>query len=107
MVADIFEMNGWDAHFLGANTPTKELIDFIKNINPDILALSLSIYFHLPVLETMLQSITKELPELFILVGGQAFRHGGKEVLEKYKNVIYKPDLKSIEVLIKNLNRNG
>ena len=107
MISDIFEMNGWHAHFLGANTPTKELIAFTKTIKPDMLAISLSIYFHLPVLENMIQMIRNEFPNLPILVGGQAFRHGGKKVLSKYENVIYKADLNSTELFIKKLNQNG
>ena len=107
MISDVFEMNGWNAYFLGANTPTRELISFAKIINPDFLAISLSIYFHLPILENMIQSIRKDFPKLPILVGGQAFRHGGQNILTKYDNVIYKPDLASTELFIKNLNQNG
>ncbi|PLX01393.1 MAG: hypothetical protein C0594_13235 [Marinilabiliales bacterium] len=107
MISDIFEMNGWSAHFLGSNTPTNELISFTKTIMPDMLAISLSLYFHLPFLENMLQMIRKEFPTLTVLVGGQAFRHGGKDVLLKYENVFYKPDLNSTELFIKNLDNNG
>lgn len=107
MVADIFEMNGWNAHFLGANTPTTELIEFAKTIKPDILAISLSIYFHIPDFEKMIQAIRTEFPELFIIAGGQAFRHGGTEVLDRYKNVIYFQDLYNLDLFIKELNENG
>jgi len=107
MISDIFEMNGWHAHFLGANTPTQELIAFTKIIKPDMLAISLSIYFHLPILENMIQMIRTDFPDLPILVGGQAFRHGGQNILLKYENVIYKPDLISAELFIKKLHQNG
>ena len=107
MISDVFEMNGWNAYFLGANTPTNELISFSKTIKPDIFAISLSIYFHLPILEKMIPDIRKEFPELPILVGGQAFRIGGQEVLLKYENVIYLPDLISTELFIKKYNLHG
>jgi methanogenic corrinoid protein MtbC1 len=107
MISDVFEMNGWNAYFLGANTPTNELISFSKTIRPDVFAISLSIYFHLPILEKMIPIIKKEFPELPILVGGQAFRHGGQDILLKYENVIYKPDLNSTELFIKDFNQNG
>ncbi|MFO7864660.1 MAG: cobalamin-dependent protein [Salinivirgaceae bacterium] len=107
MISDIFELNGWNAHFLGADTPTKDLIAFVQSTKPDILAISLSIYFHLPVLESMIQSIRKELTNLPILVGGQAFRHGGRDVILKYENVTYLPDLNSTDSYIKKLNQNG
>jgi methanogenic corrinoid protein MtbC1 len=102
MISDIFEMNGWNSHFLGAKTPTKEIIDYTKLIKPDLLAISLSIYFHLQVLEDMLQRFREEFTDLPVLVGGQAFRHGGEEVLEQYNNVFYKPDLKTTESFINN-----
>lgn len=103
MVGNVFEMNGWNINFLGANTPTKDLISFAETTKPDLLAISLSLYFNLPVLENMLQLINKKLPNLKILVGGQAFRHGGQHILSKYQNTSYLPDLYSTELFIKNL----
>ena len=107
MVSDIFEMNGWNAHFLGANTPTNELIGFIKEVKPDLLALSLSIYFHLPTLEYMLTAMQQEMPNLPILIGGQGFRYGGLDILNRYRNLVYLPDLNSLESFIKQINQNG
>lgn len=104
MVGNVFEMNGWNVFFLGANTPTQDLINFAKTTKPDLLAISLSLYFNIPVLENMLQLLNKELPDLKILIGGQAFRHGGQDIFSKYKNTTYLPDLYSTELYIKNLS---
>jgi len=101
MVSDIFEMNGWNSYFLGANTPTSELLSFAEIIKPDIFAISLSIYFHLPMLETMITETRKKFPDIPILVGGQAFSKGGQDVFAKYNNVIYLPDLDSVDLYIK------
>lgn len=87
MVADVFEMNGWTAHFLGANTPTKKIVGFVKALNPDMLALSMSLYFHLPALEQMIQAVRAESPKLPIIVGGQGLTRGGDAVLTKYAGV--------------------
>ncbi len=103
MISDIFEMNGWTTFFLGSNTPTSDLIAFAKTIPIDFLAVSLSIYFHLPVLEKMIVAFQKEFPNIQILVGGQAFRHGGSELIKKYQNVIYQPNLISTDLFIKTL----
>lgn len=102
MVADVFEMNGWNTYFLGANTPRAELKRFIGNMQPQWLALSVSIYFHIPDLEEMIEEIRQSFPDLKILAGGQAFLHGGSEVLEKYENVNYLPDLTSLDSYLKN-----
>jgi len=104
IISDIFELNGWNSFFLGANTPTNELIRFAKSINPDIIGLSMSIYFHLPVLENMLLKIKDEFPEIPIIIGGQAFRYGGLEILAKFNNVFYFADSYEIYNSIKNLN---
>ncbi len=107
MINDVFEMYGWNSYFLGANTPTKELVDYTKLIKPDLIAISMSIYFHLPNLEKTIKRLREEFSDLPVLIGGQAFQHGEEEVLEQYGNVYYKPDLKSTETFINELTKNG
>jgi len=98
MVADTFELNGWDGYFVGANTPTKELLDLLQDNDPDVIALSLSIYFHLPQFEKMLTEIRNEFPETPVWVGGQAFRWGGVEVIEKFYNTAFIDSLHNLEM---------
>lgn len=101
MVSDIFEQNGWHVNFSGANTTTEELIAVIGSVQPDVLAISLSIPFNLPTLEKMLIRIRAQFPELYILIGGQAFLHGGFDVLQKFSKVIYKADLNELDEYLK------
>ncbi|WP_372950748.1 B12-binding domain-containing protein [Mariniphaga sp.] len=105
MVSDVFELNGWKVYFLGANTPKNDLMNYIQMVKPQIVAISLSIYFHLPTLESTLDRIRSEFPQLTILIGGQAFMRGGQEILSNYNNVTYLPDLNAIENFI-NQNEN-
>ena len=107
MVSDVFEMRGWKTYFLGADTPIKELVDYTKLIKPDLLSISMSLYFHLPNLVSTLERMRKEFPKIPILVGGQAFQHGGIEVLEDFNQVHFEPDLKSIEAFIKKWRSHG
>jgi methanogenic corrinoid protein MtbC1 len=100
MVADVFDSYGWETFFLGANMPAKELISFIHGLKPDLIALSLSVYYNLDNFENMLQQIRGEFPLLPILIGGQAFNHGGKEKLLALKGVTFIPDLYSLENFI-------
>lgn len=93
MVADVFENCGWETLFLGANMPAGELIKFIKDNHPDLIALSLSVYYNFLKLEKTVKMIREEFPELPIMIGGQAFRHGGKEILTEIGNVIFIDDL--------------
>ncbi len=107
MVADIFEMNYWKVHFLGANIPVKDLIDFIEKKQPNLLAVSMSLYFHLPLLENILKRVNAEFPHLTILIGGQGMRHGGLDVLARYSNTIYVSDLTYLENFIRKGHANG
>lgn len=100
MVADIFELNGWDGYFLGANTPKSELLNMIQEKQPDMLALSLSIYFNMNSLYDVLKEVRKPFPELKIIVGGQAFRWGGNDLAEQFPGVEYVPSIKKLKMLL-------
>jgi methanogenic corrinoid protein MtbC1 len=102
MVADIFELNGWDGYFLGANTPPEELLKLIQEKKPDLLGLSLSIYINMENLYRVLELVRGSFRDLPVLVGGQAFRWGGRERVEKYPGVTVIPTLKELESFIRN-----
>ena len=46
MLADFFEMDGWDTYFLGANTPIQSVLSTLREKQPDILAISATMTFH-------------------------------------------------------------
>lgn len=97
MVADILQLNGWDSYFLGANTPVDQMLEFIEEIQPDILGLSLSIYFNLPSLKREIETVNAHFPDLEIIVGGQAFRWGEMPSLKGFKNLTYMASLDQLE----------
>ena len=82
IVADVFEMYGWRCYFLGANSPLTDLMHMIHTHTPEVVGLSLSIYFNLPALMQVHASVRKDFPELKLVIGGQAFRWGTSAVLE-------------------------
>ena len=77
MVCDTFEMHGWEALYLGADTPTAELLRTVRELRPDVVGLSLSVYQHLGALETAIGLIRAEFPDLPLLIGGQGLREIG------------------------------
>lgn len=79
MVADTFELHGWHGYFLGANTPIKDLLCLIDEKNPDVVALSITVYFSMDSLLQATRAIRSKFSSLPIWVGGQAFRWGGAE----------------------------
>ena len=103
MVADIFELNGWRGYFLGANTPPRDLLDLIRDKQPDAVALSLTVYFNLETLLQTAAAIRAEFPAVPILVGGQAFRFGGRERAEQIAGVRCLASLAELESWMKSL----
>ncbi len=100
MVADVFEISGWDSYFLGANTPAKELIRFIHEQEPDMLAVSLAIYSNYPRLLELLDLVAAEFPQLPIIVGGQAFKWASHDLLQNYDQVKYIASITELEDML-------
>ena len=100
MVADVFEMRGWDSYYLGADIPAGELVRLVRDIRPDAAGLSMSLYFHLDSLKKTLRRLRDGFPDLAVIVGGQAFRHGGGGTVEKEPNVRYIDSLPALENFI-------
>ena len=100
MVADILELKGWDSFFLGANTPVTELISLIEEKRPDLLALSLGVYFNLTTFLDSLAVVRQAYPELPIIAGGQAFRWGGREALAGFSGVTCLESIEQLEELV-------
>jgi methanogenic corrinoid protein MtbC1 len=101
MVADLFELNGWRGYFLGANTPVRDLLQLIQEKRVDVVALSVTVYFGLDSLIGAAAEIRAQFPTVPILVGGQAFRWGGRERAEQIVGVQYLPSLTELESWIK------
>lgn len=103
MVSDIFEMHGWDAHYLGADMPVNELIQYAREIQPDLIGLSLSIYFNIPILLQIASQLQQEFQNTGIIVGGQAFRHGGLDAVNNREGVTFIRTLDELEAHIQTL----
>ncbi len=97
MVADIMELNGWDTYFLGANIPVDQVVSYIDEKKPDLVGLSLSIYFNFPSLKKEIEAIRAHFPDLDIIVGGQAFKWGKIQSLDRFKNLTYLSSLDELE----------
>jgi len=100
MAADTFELQGWDAHFLGANTPVSDLLAHIQEVKPDLVGLSLSVSFNMPQLQKSIEEIRTNFHNLDVLVGGQAFRREGSDFLKKFRGTHYIQSLERLEAEI-------
>lgn len=75
MVADIFEMEGWDTYFLGANTPPEAVLRAVEEHRADILAISVTIATHLGHVSALINGLRQreEAKQTRVLVGGYPF----------------------------------
>jgi MerR family transcriptional regulator, light-induced transcriptional regulator len=80
MVADFFEMDGWDTFFLGANTPAPGILELVERRNADVLALSATLWAHVPDVAEVIEALREASGEggPIILVGGHPFNHDGE-----------------------------
>jgi MerR family transcriptional regulator, light-induced transcriptional regulator len=74
MVTDFFEMEGWDTYYIGANTPDVSILRAIEQYRADVIALSVAMPFHRPLLRETIQKIraSQSGSNLKILIGGYA-----------------------------------
>jgi MerR family transcriptional regulator, light-induced transcriptional regulator len=75
MVADFFEMDGWDVYCTGANIPAKSIISAVKDQQPMVLTLSITMPSRLPDLHYLIRSLRadKDTAQVKIIVGGFPF----------------------------------
>ena len=75
MIADFFEMAGWDTYYLGANTPLPSVLAAIVERRADLVAVSATMTHHLGAVAAVIRGIRAcpETAALPILVGGYPF----------------------------------
>ncbi|MHB8963986.1 MAG: cobalamin B12-binding domain-containing protein, partial [Saccharofermentanales bacterium] len=73
MVTDYLTLLGFDSVFIGASTPTDAILDAISHLQPDLVAVSVTNYYHLVALSALISKI-RALTTLKtkIVVGGYA-----------------------------------
>ena len=73
MVCDIFELSKWDTYYLGANVPNESVLSELRRVNPDILAISVTLANKVPACTELISLIKREYPNIKIIVGGRPF----------------------------------
>lgn len=67
-------LEGFDAHYIGANTPRTEILSAIRAYKPDYIALSVTNPYNIVVTKQTTDEIKRFFPEVGIILGGQAFK---------------------------------
>lgn len=100
IVADTLEHLGWSVDFLGAGAPLARLGELVRTRRPQLVALSVSIVDHLPGAEQAIRVVRAEDGEVPIVVGGQAFGHGGPAWAARFPGVRHVASLDDLERLV-------
>lgn len=73
IAGDLLDASGFDVDFLGANVPTKDLVERLVQHRPDALALSVTMTFHLSAVRKAIAQVRAQLGPTFpIILGGEA-----------------------------------
>lgn len=75
MVADFFEMDGWDTLYLGANTEASRLLSAVATRSPHVVGLSATMPSHVRHVEDLIRELRRHFGQTTkILVGGSPFK---------------------------------
>jgi MerR family transcriptional regulator, light-induced transcriptional regulator len=75
MVADFFEIRGWDTYFMGANTPAESVISAIVENEAELIGVSTTINYGVTAARDLIEKIksNEALSNVSVLVGGRPF----------------------------------
>jgi methanogenic corrinoid protein MtbC1 len=75
IIADFFEMEGWDTYYLGADSPTPAVVQALAERKAHVLAVSATMTFHIRAVEELVAAIraSEGLRAVKIMVGGYPF----------------------------------
>lgn len=77
MITHLFILQGFEAQFVGANTPKEDIVSAMRALAPDYIALSVTNYYNLVITNRIAHEVRQANPQVKIIVGGQAFLHQG------------------------------
>lgn len=75
MVSEFLEMDGWDTHYMGANTPAKGIISTAIDRQASVIGISATMTYHLGHVRDLIRQIRQEprCGRMHVVVGGYAF----------------------------------
>jgi methylmalonyl-CoA mutase cobalamin-binding domain/chain len=73
MVADFFEIEGWDVYYLGANVPASDVVATVADRKADLLAISITLNTHVPLARDLIRALrdSPSSKNVKVMVGGQ------------------------------------
>ena len=107
MVANIFEIKGWESIYLGANMPIIDLLNAIDRIKPNVVCLSLALMEHIKTLVVTVKEIQVNYKKLPIIIGGRALLNTNETELnlESVENLYLVQSIIQLDPLIDQIDQ--
>jgi len=104
MLSDLFEMEGWDTYYMGANMPEANIISALVEQNPQLLAISATMPFHITKVQSLIKTIrnNSSFDNIKIIVGGYPFTLA-QDLWRKVGADAFAPDAKEAIKLANNM----
>jgi len=104
MLSDLFELDGWDTYYMGANMPEANIISAVTEHNPHLLAISVTMPFHIIKVQSLIKNIRNNilLNNVKIMVGGYPFTLV-KDLWKKVGADAFAPNAKEAITLANNM----
>jgi methanogenic corrinoid protein MtbC1 len=97
MVADVFDADGFDVRFFGADVPEDSLLAWVEEHRPNTVALGVTMPLGASTLVRQVLGLRECNPELQVIVGGQ----GVPDVLRRGAGVLYFTDTEQLNEYLK------
>jgi len=72
IATNYFILEGFDAKYIGANTPNEQVVSAVSILKPDFLALSITNYYNIVATKKLTEKLREVNSDLKIIIGGQA-----------------------------------
>ena len=83
VVADFLFMDGWEVDFLGTNTPSEDLVKFVKTRGVNLVGLSITLTETIPELERAVRALKALEKPPKIMLGGPAVERAPESVIKQ------------------------
>jgi MerR family transcriptional regulator, light-induced transcriptional regulator len=96
IVADLFELGGWDSHFVAGETLSGQLRDALAVRKPDLVAVSLTNQSLCDIFVQKLAELRRAYPALEVVIGGQALGDLGSSLAARDPLLTYVASLEGL-----------
>ncbi|WP_163195677.1 cobalamin B12-binding domain-containing protein [Clostridium thermarum] len=95
MGADFFMLSGYDALFIGSNTPQEDFLQGVEALKPEYIVISVSNYYNLVTAKKLVNAIKRVHSSVTIVAAGLAFKDhkdnfkkiGADKLIEKFTDI--------------------